>query len=302
MVSIIIPAHREPYLQKTINSLLKSARGEVEILPILDGWSPEKPILPDKRVKVVTIKKHLGMRGAINTGISLASGEFIMKCDAHCAFGAGFDLILSENCAEDWLVIPRRYSLDSIKWQRDKKRPYRDYQLLSYPTPNGIYGIIMSNSDWLSRTRQRTDPKYDIDDMMSFQGSCWMAQTKHFLKLVGFLEDRAEAYGPFGAESVEIGLKYWLSGGKIKVIKKTWYAHLSKTQEQYQTGLFTKRYKLKQASTRTWASKHWMNNEEPGMIHPISWLVEKFWPVPTWPEDRSKWVYPFDDDDIETAS
>ncbi len=28
-----------------------------------------------------------------------------------------------------------------------------------------------------------------------------------------------------------------------------------------------------------------MKNEEPGMIHKIEWLVEKFWPVPTWPDD-----------------
>src|SRR3989344_8470104 len=148
MISIIIPVYREPYLQNTIDSLLETTHGEVEILPILDGWNPEKPIRPDKRVKVVTIKKHSGMRAAINTGISLSRGEFIMKCDAHCAFDKSFDQILTENCAEDWLVIPRRYSLDSTKWQRDRKRPYRDYQFLSYPTPNGIYGITMSNSDW----------------------------------------------------------------------------------------------------------------------------------------------------------
>jgi len=35
-----------------------------------------------------------------------------------------------------------------------------------------------------------------------------------------------------------------------------------------------------------------MNNEEPGMTHKMEWLVEKFWPVPTWPEDRSKWISP----------
>lgn len=293
MISIIIPAHREPYLQKTIDSLLKNARGEMEIIPVLDGWSPERPIRPDKRVNVVTLKKHSGMRAAINEGISRAKGEFIMKSDAHCSFGAGFDQILSKNCAEDWLVIPRRYSLEGTTWARDRRRPYRDYHYLTYPTPNGKYGITVSNVDWLERTAQRKNPQYDIDDTMTFQGSCWMAQKNHFLKLVGFLDDRAEAYSPFGAEALEIGLKYWLSGGRIKVIKKTWYAHLSKRSGHYKKGIFTQSYKRNQAPSRTWASKHWVNNEEKGMIHPFSWLVEKFWPVPTWPEDRSKWVYPY---------
>ncbi len=292
MVSIIIPAHREPYLQKTINSLLKSARGEVEILAVLDGWEPEKPIRADKRVRVIRLDKHSGMRAAINTGISQSKGEFIMKCDAHCAFGAGFDLILSKNCAENWIVIPRRYSLDDNKWQRNKGRPYRDYHFLTFPTQNGIYGITISNPGWMERGRQRKAPQYDIDDTMTFQGSCWMAQKKHFLKLVGFLDDRVETYSPFGAEPLEIGMKYWLSGGKVKVVKKTWYAHLSKRRKHYQARLFSKKYKLNQAQSRTWSSKHWINNEEPGMIYPFSWLIEKFWPVPTWPEDRSLWVFP----------
>ena len=49
MISIIIPAHREPYLQKTIDSLLEGAVGDVEILPVLDGWNPEKPSAEQKR-------------------------------------------------------------------------------------------------------------------------------------------------------------------------------------------------------------------------------------------------------------
>ncbi|OGH53153.1 MAG: hypothetical protein A3G15_02180 [Candidatus Levybacteria bacterium RIFCSPLOWO2_12_FULL_40_10] len=295
MISIIIPAFKEPFMQKTIDSILKSARGNVEILPVFDGRSPDKPIKPDSRVKVIMLKKHMGMRAAINAGISQAKGKFIMKCDAHCAFGAGFDKILSENCAEDWVVVPRRYSLDDSKWQRNKNRPYRDYNFIVYPTPNHnkIYGISMSNSDWTERTEQRQDPKYDIDDNMTFQGSCWMAQKNHFLKQVGFLDDRSETYGPFADEYLEIGLKYWLKGSQVKIIKKTWYAHLTKMKRHYQAGLFTKKHKNNLAKNRTWASKHWMNNEEQGLINPISWLIEKFWPVPTWPEDRSKWVFSY---------
>lgn len=294
MVSIIIPAFREPFLQKTIDSLLENALGEIEILVVLDGWDPEVPIRADKRVEILQLGKHLGMRAAINTGISKAKGKFIMKCDAHCAFDKGFDIVLSENCAADWLVIPRRYSLNDVHWERDLSRPIRDYHFLTFPTPNGIYGITISNADWLGMTKQRKNPKYDIDDTMIFQGSCWMANRRYFLKRVGTLDDRPEAYSPFGGEPMEIGLKYWLGGGQIKVIKKTWYAHLSKRSSHYQAGLFSKRYKLKQGQSRTWAAKHWMENQEPGMIHPFSWLIEKFWPVPTWPEDRSKWVFPED--------
>jgi len=28
-----------------------------------------------------------------------------------------------------------------------------------------------------------------------------------------------------------------------------------------------------------------MNNEEPNMIHSFSWYINKFWPIPTWPDN-----------------
>ena len=41
-----------------------------------------------------------------------------------------------------------------------------------------------------------------------------------------------------------------------------------------------------------YAAWYWMNNQWEERKHDIAWLVEKFMPVPTWPEDRSLWVSP----------
>jgi glycosyltransferase involved in cell wall biosynthesis len=263
-------------------------------ITVLDGYIPEKPIKTSSKVKVIRLPKNKGMRAAINAGIAKARGKFIMKSDSHCLFGPGFDTITTENAKTSWLMIPRRYSLDEINWRRNKRRPVRDYHYITPPIKTRHYGICISSQDWIHRNRIRSDPKYDIDDTMIFQGSCWVANKKYFLKRIGFLDDRSETYGPFGGEQLEIGLKYWLGGGKIKVIKKTWYAHLSKQPRHYRSKLFTRGYKRNRGfvRSRTWLTKHWMNNKEPGMIHPISWLVEKFWPVPIWSKDRSKWVFP----------
>lgn len=295
MISIIIPTYKDPFLQKTIDSLLENAQGEIEVIPVLDGYIPGTPIKSDSRVRAINLPENRGMRGAINAGIAKVKGEFIMKCDSHCLFGPGYDKIMTENCAENWLMIPRRYSLDIANWQRDEKRPVRDYHYLSFPVITRDYGICLSNQGyWPERTRERKDPRYDIDDTMTFEGSCWLANKKYFMKRVGFLDDRKETYGTFADEPQEIGLKYWLGGGENKVIKKTWYAHLVKRNHHYKAGLFTREYKTgaNAARSRTWSAKHWMNNEEPDMIHPFSWLVEKFWPVRTWPEDRRLWVFP----------
>lgn len=280
-------------MQKTIDSILENAKGQIELIVILDGYIPPEPIKTDSRVKIITFSENKGMRAAINAGIAKARGKYIMKTDAHCLFGVGFDKILTQNCAENWLVVPRRYSLDENKWCRIEQRPIRDYHYLSFPTYIRGYGLGITPQDWLRRGSQRNAPQYDIDDTMTFQGSCWLANRKYFLKQVGFLDDRREAYGPFGGEQLEIGLKYWLGGAEVKINKKTWYAHLAKQPRHYKTGLFPREYKNHIAARgRTWAAKHWMEGQEPNMVHPLSWLVEKFCPVPTWPEDRNLWVFP----------
>jgi hypothetical protein len=41
----------------------------------------------------------------------------------------------------------------------------------------------------------------------------------------------------------------------------------------------------------SWSASHWLNNEEPGMIHPFSWFIdEKFPGMPGWTADWQEQV------------
>ena len=104
---------------------------------------------------------------------------------------------------------------------------------------------------------------------------------------VGILDDCLDRYGTFIGDQAEIGLKYWLGGGEVKINKTTWYAHLKKMKRHYSAGIYGKSYKTNKRSTEqwVWTARHWMNNEEPGMIHKFNWIIEKFWPIPTWLEN-----------------
>ena len=291
MVSIIIPAYNDPFLQKTIDSLLVNARGEIEIIAILDGYIPKVPIKKDPKLTIIKFKKNRGMRGAINAGIKKAKGKFLMKCDSHCAFGPGYDKIMAQNCKPSWLMIPRRYRLDTQNWNRVRYTSGIDYHYLSFPVLS-LYGTTFTISSWKERKYIGRSAGLNIDDTMTFQGSCWFANRKYFMKHIGLLKYGKKTYGTFGCEQVEIGLKYWLGGGSVKIIKTAWYAHLNKRSYHYYLGLFSREYKVSEDAIRgrTWSAKHWMNNMEPGMIHPFTWLVEKFWPIPDWPTDRKLWV------------
>ena len=101
MVSIIIAARNEQYLEQTIRNVLSNARGEIEILVMLDGWIPEPQIhTGDGRVIFHHFQESIGQRQCINAGAKLAKGKYVMKLDAHCAVDEGFDIKLAQDCEE----------------------------------------------------------------------------------------------------------------------------------------------------------------------------------------------------------
>jgi hypothetical protein len=225
----------------------------------------------------------MGMRKAINSAALVASGDFVAKLDGHCMMAPGFDEVLTANCDEDWVVIPRRYSLDAEKWEVQPNRPVRDYHYLCYPDPNKKHDGGMHGVEWLERTRERQAPEYDLDDTPCMQGSCWMMSRKHWDRLGGLAEGTIYGKSGWAQEPTEIALKTWLSGGQVKTLKKTWYAHLHKGK-RYGRG-----YDIDEAGViagHNWSARHWVNDEEPGMIHKFEWLIdEKFPNMPTWTPD-----------------
>lgn len=289
-ISIIIPSRNETYLNNTLEDILVKAETEIEIFVNIDGNKPLN-LVEDKRITYFHNQKPIGMRGGINLGLKNAKGKYIMKTDAHCLFAKGFDKVLLEDVKDNWLVIPRRYSLHGA-WKRELRMPVKDYHYLCFPQRRSGFGYSMFPQVWAQRTRERkNNPKYEIDDTMSFQGSCYVANRKYFMEHIGLLDDRDETYSTFSGDQLEVGLKYWLGGGEVKVNKRTWYAHLFKNKNYYRKGKKSRKYKRnsKAVASWEWMAKHWMNNEEPGMVNRFEWLVEKFMPVPTWPEDRSLW-------------
>jgi hypothetical protein len=35
---------------------------------------------------------------------------------------------------------------------------------------------------------------------------------------------------------------------------------------------------------------YWIHDRWEGRKYNLSWLIERFWPVPSWPEEREKWI------------
>ena len=94
-LSVVIPAYKDPLLTKTIQSLLENSESDLEIIAVLDGYWPNGDlIVEDPRVRYLHLGTNRGMRGAINAGVLISNGKFIMRSDQHCMFGKGFDRII----------------------------------------------------------------------------------------------------------------------------------------------------------------------------------------------------------------
>ena len=272
MISIVIPSRNEKYLLKTTEDLLVKSRGDVEIIIILDGYWDA--LLDDKRVSVIHRGVSRGMRPAINSGVAISKGEYILKVDAHCMFDEGYDVKLVADCEKNWVVVPRRKRLEPISWTViGDGRPDIDYEYMCYPYRNGelvgLHGVI-----WDEKNKSKQLKKEPITDLMSAQGSCWFMPKDYFYELE--LMDDVN-YGTFFGEFQEIALKAWLSGGRVVRNKKTWYAHWYKGKHRGYS-LHT------DISVPRNHTMKWMNMGEAWhkQTIPIEWLLEKFAPVPGW--------------------
>lgn len=279
-LSVIIPNRNCPYTSATIADVLQKARGEVEVIVAVDENWPE-PRIPSPRVIYLPPgPEPVGLRVGINRAVAVATGEFIMKADDHCLFAPGFDLELIRAHAEDnWVQIPRRYSLDAERWQINRERPKRDYSYLCYPErgkkhDDGIHGV-----EWWDRDKERTDRRYDVDDTMSMQGSCYFMTRHHFTDRLGGMQELG--YGQFAQEAQEIGLKTVLGGGRLLVNKRTYYAHWHKGKSGRGYG-FSDRLNVKGIN---WSAEYWMTGQWAGAVRTMRSFIEQFWPVPTWPVD-----------------
>ena len=87
-VSVIVPVYNvEQYLDRCIQSLLNQTLKEIEII-LVDDESPDKcPQMCDRyaqqdsRIKIIH-KKNEGLGMARNSGIEIASGEYVTFCDS----------------------------------------------------------------------------------------------------------------------------------------------------------------------------------------------------------------------------
>ena len=291
------------FLTRTIESILENIKGNTEVIAVLDGRWADPPIKDNPRVTIIHHSESIGQRAATNEAVKLSNAKYVAKCDAHCAFDEGFDVKLMEDMQDNWTMVPVMRNLHAFDWVCEKG--HRRYQGPSAPGCATCGAIEHREMKWIGKTNPQLDsycfdsephfqyfkeyrkrPEYQeglktgLTETMSLQGSFFMTTREKYWEL-GLCD---EGFGSWGSQGIEVACKTWLSGGKCMVNHKTWYAHMFRTQG----GDFSFPYPQsarKQEDAKAYAKDLFFNSKFDKAIYPLSWLLEKFWPVPGWKQE-----------------
>lgn len=319
-LSIIIPARNEEFLKNTIEDILLHIEADTEVIAVLDGQWADPPINDNERVHLIYTHKVLGQRKCTNLGVSLARGKYVMKVDAHCSFDQGFDRKMIEAfkvTGDEVVMAPLMKNLHVYdwkckkcgkKWYQDDFKdvcPEQDYKNTGEPcggtkftrkmvwqprhgTRNSSYCFNATPQfkyfpEYKEREVYKNDRKNKgITETMSLQGSCFMCTRENYIKLN--IDDAS--LGNWGNQGLEVACKFWCSGRPALVFHNTWYAHLFRTKPEFAFPWPVSGND--QQRTKDAVTKQVYSGKLVEQIHPVSWLVERFWPVPGWTEEDLK--------------
>lgn len=265
--SVIIPGRCENYFQQTIDSCLERARGDVEVVAVIDGYEPDPPLVArDERVKLIKLDQSIGQRAGYNLGVRESTGEYVMKIDAHALMSPGYDVELQAHCPPQTIVLPEMRRLDVHTWQ-DKPRGRTHFM---------YFGLDLYCHFWQSY-RKRAAAKAEYPETMTGQGSCWFT-TREWNDYIGLLDERVGSWGNVG---IEVSLRTWLCGGSQIVNKKVWQAHWFRKDEGGFPYPMDGR-KVAKAHAFTRDNYYYKDDAFEHQVRPFKWLIAKFSPVPGW--------------------
>lgn len=308
-ISICLPARNEEWLSRTVQDILEHKEDATEIIVGLDGAWADPGVLQHPDVNVIYSPVSIGQRAITNLCVKLSRAKYVIKADAHTSYDQGFDrkmLEFFQEVGDNVTGVPVMKNLQAFIWKCSRCK----WQKPQGPTPDrcpscndsryikrviiwlpkrGVNSTSYSFDsephfqyfeDWKHRPQYIADKAEKmITETMSLQGSFFMMTREKYWELIG-----DETLGNWGNQGIQVACATWLSGGRVLTNHKTSYSHLFRTQggdfgfPYEQSGKEVDR-------TKTRVKDLFWNKKHPKQIYPVSWLVEKFAPIPGWSDE-----------------
>lgn len=207
LVSVVIPVapweSKENYT-RTINSLFQTAEKDIEVVLVLDGWKEkkiEKEIRQNDDIQIIKTNDTKGERISVNEGVAKASGNYILKIDAHCSYTKNWDASYKQTCGNKNFVVPTMLALMEDTW-----RPWGNPMSFVRITPT-------MHEKWWGKY-QGNNLKM-VEPNMSFTGCGWFTTKKFFWEMGGF-DNTLSKWGCIGPE---VSVKIHRLGGEVLLRK-----------------------------------------------------------------------------------
>lgn len=307
-LSILIPARNEEFLARTIQDLIEHKSEETQIIVGLDGQWANPPIPDHQDLILVYYPESIGQRQMTNQLCKISQAKYVMKVDAHCAFDDKFDQKMFEmfkQTGDNVTAVPIMRNLHAFDWvcpdghrryqgpsgpclEKDCGKPtVKDVVWIAKTSPQSKSYCFDSEPhfQYFGEFNKRPEGTGDITETMSLQGSCFMCTRDKYWELG--LSD--ENFGSWGSQGIEVACKTWLSGGRVLVNHKTFYAHMFRTQG----GDFGFPYPQSGGNVqkaKKIAKELFFENKWSKQTRPLSWLIDHFYPVRGWKEEDVKMI------------
>jgi len=311
-LSVLIPSRNEMFLNHTIQDVLSHIEADTEVIVVLDGAWPVEPIPDHERLVIVHMASPVGQRRATNIAARVSEAKYVMKLDAHCSVGQGFDRIMLEDMQPDWTMVPKMYNLHAFDWvcKQCGERRYqgpsgpcekcggetkRDIIWYAKPNPETTAMRFDRNLKFQYWSAYKKRQHGDLVDTMSILGACWLLERERYFDL----NICDEKHGSWGQMGTEVACKTWLSGGRLVCTKKTWFSHMFRTQG----GDFGFPYPLsghQVQKARDYSKELWLGNTWEKAVYDLDWLISRFAPVPEWSDgELSKAILYYTDNELD---
>lgn len=140
----------------------------------------------------------------------------------------------------------------------------------------GYWGEYAADEAYCKRhnIQFRPETQVEVHDTMCLLGACWAIKRERYFDL----DICDEKMGSWGNQGFEVSVKSWLSGGRLVVNRRTWFAHF------FRVGGINFPYEGGGRKERAVArSKElFLENKWPKQVRPLSWIIEHFAPVKDW--------------------
>ncbi len=216
-ISVIVPCYNvEQYLDRCLNSLVNQTLKEIEIILVDDGSPDNIPkmcdewALKDSKIKVIH-KKNAGLGYARNSGIEIASGEYLAFVDS--------DDFIEQTMYETLYEIASKNKVDAIFCGFKKeisKGIFQNIQEVCEYTEFGENDVKKLIPDFIaSEPYNKKEYRYEM--------SVWHSVYSHSIILKNKIQFVSER--DFASEDIPFQIDFLKSANKVAFVPNMYYVY-----------------------------------------------------------------------------